>query len=109
MSADGRAGTESRRVGEPDSGTSARFRRSAADATDPSLSRGRTEDASEPPTGSRNLGGRCPRCRDRLESRLKVRYDDELSARLLLEGYCRSCTYYVEGRMVTFAMDEVRL
>ena len=107
MSADGRA--DESRVDEPGFDTSARSRRSAIDATDPSLSRGRTGDASEPPTGSRNLGGRCPRCRDRLESRLKVRYDDELSARLLLEGYCRSCTYYVEGRMVTFAMDEVRL
>ncbi|WP_293032767.1 hypothetical protein [Natronococcus sp.] len=109
MSADGRPGTENRRVGEPGLETPARSRRSATDATNLSLSRGRTGDASEPPTGSRNLGGRCPRCRERLESRLKVRYDDELSARLLLEGYCRNCTYYAESGAVAFAMNEVQL
>ncbi|MFU8867444.1 hypothetical protein [Natronococcus sp.] len=107
MSADGRP--DESRTGGPNLDTSARSRRSATDATDPSLSRGRTEGASEPPTGSRNLGGRCPRCRERLESRLKVRYDDEPSARLLLEGYCRSCTYYAESGAVAFAMNEVRL
>ncbi|WP_174299192.1 hypothetical protein [Natronococcus occultus] len=89
--------------------TSTRVEWSGADATDPSLSRGGTAASSEPPTGSRNLGGRCPRCRERLESRLRARYDDELTARLVLVGYCRNCTYHAESTRLGFEMREVRL
>ena len=80
-----------------------------SDSIGTSRSHGWTSQMDDPPTGSRNLGGSCPRCDVQIESRLKTRYDDELTARFVLVGYCHNCAYYAEGAMGTVSMNEMQL
>lgn len=80
-----------------------------SDSIGTSRSHGWTSQMDDPPTGSRNLGGSCPRCNVQIESRLKTRYDDELTAQIVLVSYCHNCAYYSEGEMGTVSMNERQL